>query len=496
MPRRTITQEEYDAMSPEEQARFMPLEDRVQQMYDDGVNARLPTPEQEARMDRMMRDLENIPDSTYDDLEAAATPLTPDPELRRPYYGRRVSMPPGGDGSPRVRGEAFASPEEAAAYTVSGRDPVTGARTPSGYAQDMMRGYNLAQIATDTGPQLKYSGEPPPMHVDGVINPAYLRFQEMVQGIPGDEDRGLRGKAPMWQRGGTMATPEGNETSVLVPSRDNLEQAQSYQDRLRADRQYQRDLISAMRANPDGTPAEMREAAMAARGEGALPPSLRAQGLARAEMDRRRQNMMIGGSQYRNAGNVGQIRELLALRDRNPEAYDELLADNMGPRDFTYRVNPRTGQIEASSTRAYPPADRGADTQVNVNPMQEQAMDERRRQTNPTAAGGDDMRRGEYASAEASMLLDTLAERFDTTTGGFSYENENQLAQHIVSEYGVPPEEATRLARRAANKRRRFWTTWFQPPPGQNPGSAPAGDAPPSTPGRSRTRRSGPTPRG
>jgi hypothetical protein len=329
-----------------------------------------------------------------------------------------------------------------------------------------------------------------------VINPAYLRYQEMVQGTEGDEELGIPGKAPMWRDGGTMLTPEGNSTAVLVPSKENRAQAQAYQDRLRVDRQYQRDLISAMRANPEGNPADIQEAAMAARGEGAIPPSLRAQGLARSEMDRRRQNMMIGGSQYRNADNVGQIRQLLALRDRNPEAYDELLADNMGPRDMEYSVNPRTGQIQMRNTRAYPPADRGAETQVNVNPMQEQAMDERRRQTNPTAAGGDDMRRGEFASAEASMLLDTLAERFDTTTGGFSYDNENQLAQHLVTEYGVPQEEAARLARRAANKRRRFWMTWFQPPPGQTPGSAPAGDAPPSTPGRSRTRRSGPTPRG
>jgi len=372
MPRRTITQEEYDAMSPEEQARFMPLEERVQQMYDAGVNARRFTPEQEARMDRMMRDLESIPDSNYNDLEAAATPLTPDPELRRPYYGRRHGMPAGMDGTPMAQGAEFASPEEAAEYAISGRDPETGARTPSPFAQDMLRAHNLAQIATPTGPQFKPGGSSPPMHIDGVINPAYLRYQEMVQGTEGDEELGIPGKAPMWRDGGTMLTPEGNSTAVLVPSKENRAQAQAYQDKLRADRQYQRDLISAMRANPEGNPADIQEAAMAARGEGAIPPSLRAQGLARSEMDRRRQNMMIGGSQYRNADNVGQIRQLLALRDRNPEAYDELLADNMGPRNFTYRFNPRTGQIEASSTRAYEPPEPPQDGRAVMAMIQQQ----------------------------------------------------------------------------------------------------------------------------
>jgi hypothetical protein len=85
---------------------------------------------------------------------------------------------------------------------------------------------------------------------------------------------------------------------------------------------------------------------------------------------------MIGGSQYRNADNVGQIRQLLALRDRNPEAYDELLADNMGPRNFTYRVNPRTGQIEASSTRAYEPPEPGADFRMMDMMMRQRMMED------------------------------------------------------------------------------------------------------------------------
>jgi len=261
-----------------------------------------------------------------------------------------------------------------------------------------------------------------------------------------------------------MLTPEGNSTAVLVPSKENRAQAQAYQDRLRVDRQYQRDLISAMRANPEGNPADIQEAAMAARGEGAIPPSLRAQGLARSEMDRRRQNMMIGGSQYRNADNVGQIRQLLALRDRNPEAYDELLADNMGPRDIEYSVNPRTGQIQMRNTRAYPPADRGADTQVDVRL---EAMDRQERQ------------RQEENDAELRQVAVTARDHPVTFADLAGYSRYEQARAALERKGATPAQVQSILA------------DVFPGGPGGS-----ATPRPPSTPGRSRTRRSGPTPRG
>lgn len=347
---------------------------RIEAMYRAGVGARRPTPAQEAMMARMMRDLESVPDATINDLDAAATEIAPDPEVR-PYYGRRHGVPASMDGTPAMRGAEFASPEEAAEYTISGRDPDTGARTPSQFAQDMLGAHNLAQVAGVNGPAFMPGG-PPPMHIDGVINPNYLRYQEMVQGTPADEARGIAGKAPMWEAGGTRTTPEGGSVEVLVPSQANRNRMAAFETRQRRARMGKRLLREADRAGI----AVDEDDVFIADADSVAEMRMRAQ--AAAESSLRQQRMFAGGAQNLNAGNVGQIRELLRLRDTDPETYNAMLAENMRPRNFQYRFDPRTGGVTYSEETAFPPVGRGADTQVNVqtdilNRQERQRQEER-----------------------------------------------------------------------------------------------------------------------
>jgi hypothetical protein len=333
---------------------------RIEALYRAGVGARRPTAAQAAMMDRMMRDLESFPESTISDLDAAATEIAPDPEVR-PYYGRRHGMPAGMDGTPAQMGAEFASPEEAAEYTISGRDPDTGARTPSPFAQDMRSAHDLLQVATPDGPAFMSSGEVPPMHIDGMINPRYLRYQQMVQGYGG--------KPAMWESvtDPSLTTPEGASATVLRPSEKNRDRMTGFERRQRRARMGKRLLREADRAGIEVDEDDV----FTANADSVAEMRMRAQ--AAAESSLRQQRMFAGGAQNLNAGNVSQIRELIRLRDTDPETYNAMLAENMRPRNFQYRIDPRTGGVSYAEETAYAPPEPPQDGRAVMAMMQQQA---------------------------------------------------------------------------------------------------------------------------
>lgn len=308
---------------------------RIEAMYRAGVGARRPTPAQIAQMDRMMRDLESIPDSTYSDLEAAATEIVPDPEMVRPYYGRRPGTRARMDGTPAMPGAEFASPEEAAEYTLMGTDPETGERTPSPYAQHMKDEIGLEQVATVDGPAFQMGTSSDPDTPDGLANPIYLRQQQMLA-------------SGMWQPQMRQG-PAGNNVEVMVPTQANRQRMQEFQDEQRMQR--------AMRRT--GRTREELEAAAAG---GDLATSLRRQEAdARiANLNARKARMVAerefaGGSHNITPDNAAAIRQLVGLQKSNPELYDQMVAENARPRNVQQRWNPRTGQFEFSSEVAFQP---------------------------------------------------------------------------------------------------------------------------------------------
>jgi hypothetical protein len=309
-------------------------------------------------------------------LEAAATPLTDDPELRRPYYGRRHGMPAGMDGTPLARGAEFASPEEAAEYSVMQRDPETGEPLPSQFSQDMYDAHGMVQIATPDGPAFSMGTTVGGDMRDGLMDPRAMRMDKM-------RDSG------MWTT--EMArTPTGEEVERFVPSPDSRarDAARNEQRQLR---DHARRMETQMRRGDPSVTQEDVDAAVAGTPTTQLE-RYNAQMMARARADGRVRARMAEEGKFAhgrhniNAGNADAIRDLIDMRRRNPEAYDELAADNMGPRNFTYRFNPRTGQIEASSTRAYEPPEPPQDGRALMAMMQQQAAQDMMRRERDSLA--------------------------------------------------------------------------------------------------------------
>jgi hypothetical protein len=104
------------------------------------------------------------------------------------------------------------------------------------------------------------------------------------------------------------------------------------------------------------------------------------------------------------------------------------------------------------------------------------------RQGAPEIAGQRDIAEDRnFESPEARAHLDALADRYDTTYGGFSYENEMALANALQKPpYNMPQAEAEALAYRLAEKRR--WLSGGTPggrPRAAAPGAPPAAPPPP-----------------
>lgn len=122
----------------------------------------------------------------------------------------------------------------------------------------------------------------------------------------------------------------------------------------------------------------------------------------------------------------------------------------------------------------------GARQTLNVNDpnMQRELMELNRRKNDPSHAGTTDIASGRPDSPEAVVEIDRLAEGYDDTWGGFSWDNERALAARLRQPpYNMSQPEAEAAANRAANKRRRPWNQGRPPAQGQQ-------QAPPQDDGR------------
>lgn len=128
-----------------------------------------------------------------------------------------------------------------------------------------------------------------------------------------------------------------------------------------------------------------------------------------------------------------------------------------------------------------------AEARLNANqalsdPLAQQMREQQLRQANPSAAGANDIASGKYTTPEALDELERLTIQHDTTTGGFSYQNEQSLARTLQGPpYNLGQAEAEALAYQQAQTRR--WSSGR--PPSQGP-VGPSGELPAD--------RQGPTP--
>jgi hypothetical protein len=114
-----------------------------------------------------------------------------------------------------------------------------------------------------------------------------------------------------------------------------------------------------------------------------------------------------------------------------------------------------------------------------------QALEAKRRQENPEAAGASDLSSGNPTSTQAQAEVDRLAKSMDNDFGGFSYESEIALAQRLQQPpYNMRQPEAEAAAHRAAENRRWWWNQGGSPQKPATPGNDPAawGAAPPAGP--------------
>jgi len=404
-----------------------------------------------------------------DNLAASATPIAVDPDVKITSFGRRVVGPRTATGNAPVPGEYFQSEDEAEAYYNRGIDPKTGDVIASGADAGMLeRGFRPVYKADGTVGYSVAAGTEGMSTGMGGAAPVNRAYQEQLM----QPDRAKGFPQGRFQQGG-LPGPLGASTEVMVPT----DETRQYNARLNERRQKLNYLDRMERDKPgfDRSTAEIPETQ---EDRYFAEESARRSRRASSEAERRAMAKRVGGSQNINAGNAEAIRDLVNM---DPTRREELVADNMGPRNIEQRFDPRTGRpIAYSNTRAYPPAGRGplVENNTTVSPQEQAAMDAMERGNNPSAAGMKDLAARNYTSPQAAQVLDSMAEQFDT--GGWnlmSDADEAAFRDHLAT-LGVPPEDAARVAKQYADKRRWFWLQGSNPAdmsPGAWGGAPPQG---------------------
>jgi hypothetical protein len=191
---------------------------------------------------------------------------------------------------------------------------------------------------------------------------------------------------------------------------------------------------------------------------------------ANARRDLWRKQAMLAGGQP-TGGRGGSKAIVNALEELTPEERQRSLRYMLPGGELSASVDAQNMQAAARLLTA--------ETLANMDPLAREAAREKLRQTrraDPVAAGREDLQNGNWQSPEAEAEVERLAQSMDTTTGGFSNEDEDRLANYLITNYGMKPEEARQAARKAADGER--WTGQRGPiaPPSTTPGSA--GSAP------------------
>jgi hypothetical protein len=115
--------------------------------------------------------------------------------------------------------------------------------------------------------------------------------------------------------------------------------------------------------------------------------------------------------------------------------------------------------------------------------MQEQVLDEKKRQSDPAYAAASDIKAGKVDSPAVLTEVDRLATLGDTSPGGFSLQNELDLAARLQQPpYSMSRADAEAAAYRAAEKLRWPWNQGGGQAGGQRPADPRAAGAPAGTP--------------
>lgn len=194
-------------------------------------------------------------------------------------------------------------------------------------------------------------------------------------------------------------------------------------------------------------------------------------------LDRRREDKEARRKAYtdRNmlAGNDPRQNLVNAYNTLSPEMQQQAMLGMMFPDGAT--------PLDVQQARAMAEARLNAN-QALSDPLAQRMREQQLRQANPAAAGASDIASGQYTTPEALNELERLTLQHDTTTGGFSYQNEQALARTLQGPpYNLSQSEAESLAYQQAQTRR--WSSGR--PPSQGP-VGPGGEMPAD--------RQGPTP--
>jgi hypothetical protein len=345
-----------------------------------------------------------------DNLAASATPIAVDPDVKITSFGRRVVGPRTATGNAPVPGEYFQSEDEAEAYYNRGIDPKTGDVIASGADEGMLeRGFRPVNKADGTVGYAVASGTEGMSTGNAGSAPVNRAYQEQLMRPTVDADGKPSGPFPKGRfRQDTLPGPLGASTEVMVPTDETRE----YNARLN-ERRQKLNYLDRMERDKPGFDRSTAEIPKTQEERYFAEESARRSRRASSEAERRAMAKRVGGSQNINAGNEEAIRDLVNM---DPTRREELVADNMGPRNVQYRFNPRTGQVEFGSQRAYPPADRGADGRdfeaMLKRDMAERMSNDARRTQVAAAAGlaqkarrGGAFRRGASRAAAKEDLM-------------------------------------------------------------------------------------------
>jgi hypothetical protein len=398
-----------------------------------------------------------------------------------PYTEPGVNMP---DGSKAEGPQQLMNEREAAAYNV---------RTPNGPGWYNPSGRDKAMMAR---------GYVPVENQDGTVSYRLGPGGE-VDGLPGTPGRGGRREdleAPLMKADGTpvqdeqgntvprfrvdnMSGPLSENNSVYVQSK----QARAKQDAYRRERQLYRDAeiqgvspAALLAANPgdygDLTAGGQRDRVDArAANEGAR------QAAAAKREEAWRAQMMLGGG--RPTGGIGGSKAVVNALESLPEDQRNSSLRYMLPGgQLAAAVDGRTNEqlaelgLRTATGRGFQQPDpRLVDGQVDE-------LKRRKREADPVEAGREDLAAGKVTSPLAMKEADRLAEQYDSGDegvwwlggrDGMSDQDEANLAEALVRDYGMDETLARETARRAADRRR-----WFRKRGPMAP-AAPTGKAPP-----------------
>lgn len=329
-----------------------------------------------------------------------------------------------------------------------------------------------------------WSNETPGTERQALYNPAgYEQFREGVrQDIQdraredmdyygtGPDDNGRRARLGL----PLLTADQETRRADRAESENRVRQAQRgrfYEDKLMVD--------AGLAPPPPGPGAGIQELERAAfRGRYARR---------QAELDRRKQNridqaMMAGGQP--TGGPFGTRATTTAINQLGPGWREIALLDRL--------TNGRVGgptplgvdALGAQNALRFLNNEALAGMDPVKRAMAQAQLDMQMRTQAPELAGQQDVASGNWQTPEARKHLAGLAERHDTTTGGFSYDDEARLAATLQDPpYNMPQPDAEALAYELAEGRRRLGGTRPEDrnpaPTGPEPDTAPAAPAAP-----------------